>query len=160
MADIFDVVSDPNRRQLLTALREGGEVSVGELVERVGLSQPTVSKHLKVLRDHGLVVVREDGQHRYYRVEVAPFAVLEEWLTPFLLNGHGGQDATEQDPAASTVFAAWSGADAGSNLGRRVAEGQHQVRSAIQDASDAVQKALPPSVRKRIFGGPDGSRTP
>ncbi|MDQ1578812.1 MAG: ArsR family transcriptional regulator, arsenate/arsenite/antimonite-responsive transcriptional, partial [Microbacteriaceae bacterium] len=74
MADIFDVIADPTRRDLLQVLLErytasevdadvagAGEISVGEIVEKMGLSQPTVSKHLKVLRDHGLVHVREEG---------------------------------------------------------------------------------------------------
>ncbi|MDR9396171.1 metalloregulator ArsR/SmtB family transcription factor [Pontimonas sp.] len=81
MVDIFDVLADDTRRDILLLLRqreagatrsdEGalpGESSVGELVERLGLTQPTVSKHLKVLRDHQLVQVREDGQRRYYRL--------------------------------------------------------------------------------------------
>ncbi|MEO7348845.1 MAG: metalloregulator ArsR/SmtB family transcription factor, partial [Terrimesophilobacter sp.] len=92
MGDIFDVIADPNRRELLRVLLESqlehghshGEVSVGGLVDALGLTQPTVSKHLKVLRDSGLVVVREDGQHRYYRLEPAPLEALEDWLIPFL----------------------------------------------------------------------------
>ncbi len=76
MADIFDVVADPTRRDLLTALleryvspdSETGDISVGDLVDALGLSQPTVSKHLKVLRDHGLVSVREDGQQYFVLV--------------------------------------------------------------------------------------------
>jgi ArsR family transcriptional regulator, arsenate/arsenite/antimonite-responsive transcriptional repressor len=92
MADIFDVISDATRRELMLALLERyvsdesdtGEISVGDLVERLGLSQPTVSKHLKVLRDHGLVSVREDGQHRYYRLDSNPLEEVDDWLIPFL----------------------------------------------------------------------------
>ena len=76
MADIFDVLADGTRRELLTHLlrraesrSSGGEIAVSELVNELGISQPTVSKHLKVLRDHGLVAVREEGQHRYYRLD-------------------------------------------------------------------------------------------
>ena len=76
MADIFDVIADSTRRELLQHLLDAalaadassGELSVGELVERMDATQPTVSKHLKVLREHGLVTVRDEGQHRYYRV--------------------------------------------------------------------------------------------
>jgi ArsR family transcriptional regulator len=72
MADIFDVVADATRREMLQILLENqlrgtGELSVSELVARTGLTQPTVSKQLKVLREAGLVIVREEGQHRLYR---------------------------------------------------------------------------------------------
>jgi ArsR family transcriptional regulator, arsenate/arsenite/antimonite-responsive transcriptional repressor len=92
MADIFDVVADSTRRDILHILLErynqgtdaAGEMSVSDIVVRLGLSQPTVSKHLKVLREAGLVVVREVGQHRYYRLDHAPLEVIEDWLIPFL----------------------------------------------------------------------------
>lgn len=93
MADLFDVLADPTRREILQLLRqreaassrsdEGalpGESSVGELVERLGITQPTVSKHLKVLRDHHVVEVREDGQHRYYRLSSGPLAEVRRFL--------------------------------------------------------------------------------
>lgn len=158
MADIFDVVADPTRRDLLQALLEqrtshlsvSGEISVGELVERLGLSQPTVSKHLKVLRDHGLVSVREDGQHRYYRLDAAPLEALEAWLVPFVAIDPL-EDELLVDDGGSAVFAAWSGADVGENLGRKLAEGQHQALNVIHDASDAVQKRLPTILRRRPF---------
>lgn len=160
MADIFDVIADATRRDLLQALREqyetgSGEISVGVLVERLGLSQPTVSKHLRVLRDHGLVSVREDGQHRYYRLDAAPLDSIEDWLVPFLASdtSEGGSAA-----AASTVFSAWSGADVGDTIGRRIAEGSHQARTVIHDATDlmhdasgAVVDKLPTAVRRRLF---------
>ncbi len=79
MADIFDVLSDPTRRELLARLLAAGpegELSVGVLVEQTGLSQPTVSKHLRVLRDQGLVTVREEAQHRFYRLEPEPLLVV------------------------------------------------------------------------------------
>ena len=60
----------------------GESRSVSELVTELGISQPTVSKHLKVLRDHGLVAVREEGQHRYYRLDPAPLGELATWLAP------------------------------------------------------------------------------
>ena len=70
MADIFDVIADGTRRDILQLLRErdaSGEhgTSVSQIVTRLGVSQPTVSKHLKVLREAELVSVREEGQHRY-----------------------------------------------------------------------------------------------
>ena len=151
MADIFDVVSDPTRRELMLALLEKGETSVGELVERLGLSQPTVSKHLKVLRDHELVSVREDGQHRYYRLDAAPLEAVEDFLEQFHVEV---EDEPRIDDGGSAVFAAWSGADVGETIGRRVAEGTHQARSAIQDASDKVARRLPTQFRRRLFRRP------
>lgn len=92
MADIFDVVADTTRRDILAVLLDRetsapgskGEISVSEIVSTLGLSQPTVSKHLKVLREAGLVGVREEGQHRYYRLDRGPLEVLEDWLIPFV----------------------------------------------------------------------------
>lgn len=93
MADIFDVIADSTRRDILHLLHERGQgtssaprvdVSVSEIVSALGLSQPTVSKHLKVLREANLVLVREDGQHRFYRVSTAPLEAIEDWLMPFL----------------------------------------------------------------------------
>jgi DNA-binding transcriptional ArsR family regulator len=157
MADIFDVISDATRRELLHALLEryvspgphGGEISVGDLVERLDLSQPTVSKHLKVLRDHDLVSVREDGQHRYYRLETGPLEEIEDWLIPFLSADF--DDDLPIDDGGSAVFAAWSGADVGETIGRRVAEGTHTARTVIQDASEKVVQHLPKPFRRRPF---------
>jgi ArsR family transcriptional regulator len=91
VADLFDVIADPTRRELLRALLErteapegSGEASVGQLVAELGLSQPTVSKHLKTLREFRVVTVREQGQHRYYRLEPASLDPVAEWLGPFL----------------------------------------------------------------------------
>ena len=128
-----------------------GEISVGDLVDRLGLSQPTVSKHLKVLRDHGLVRVREDGQHRYYRLDPGPLEELEDWLTPFLEPALDDDDDIRIDDGGSAVFAAWSGADVGSTIGRRVAEGTHQARSVLQDASERVARTLPAPLRRGPF---------
>jgi DNA-binding transcriptional ArsR family regulator len=78
----IDVLAEPNRRLLLDALREG-EQPVGALVDRVGLTQPSVSKHLRVLREAGLVDVRPDGQRRVYRLRVEPLMELDAWLEPY-----------------------------------------------------------------------------
>lgn len=82
MAYAFAAVAEPSRREILDLLREGTR-SVGEIVERTGLSQPGVSKHLRVLRDHGLVRVRRDAQRRLYDLEPAPLAELDAWLEPY-----------------------------------------------------------------------------
>jgi DNA-binding transcriptional ArsR family regulator len=90
MADLFDVIADPTRRELLRALLQraeiegSGEVSVGELVAQLSLSQPTVSKHLKTLRDFSLVTVREQGQHRYYKLDATKLEPVAEWLGAFM----------------------------------------------------------------------------
>src|SRR5688572_25116978 len=80
--DVFTVISDGTRRQLLDALREGDR-SVGELVEALGVSQPTVSKHLKVLREAGLATMRAEGQRRYYSVSPEPLDHAARWLAAF-----------------------------------------------------------------------------
>lgn len=82
MDDIFTVLAEPIRREILVRLRNvaPGDLSVGDLVAAVGQSQPTVSKHLKVLRETGLVAVREDGQHRFYRLNPEPLASVEGWV--------------------------------------------------------------------------------
>src|SRR5215211_162057 len=78
----FAVLAEPSRRTILDVLR-GGERPVGELVEHLGLSQPAVSKHLRVLREAGLVEVRSDAQRRLYRIRPEPLAEIDEWLEPF-----------------------------------------------------------------------------
>ena len=82
MATTFDVLAEPTRRRILDLLREG-ERPVGELVERLSVSQPGVSKHLRVLRKAGLVEVRHDAQRRLYRVRPEPLAEIDEWLAPY-----------------------------------------------------------------------------
>lgn len=82
MLTTFDVLADPTRRRLLGELRRG-ETSVGALAERTALSQPTVSKQLKVLRDTGWVSVRRDAQWRFYSLDRAGLRQLDAWLEPF-----------------------------------------------------------------------------
>ena len=140
MADIFDVVADPTRRDILgvildreTSVPEShGEISVGEIVTALGVSQPTVSKHLKVLRESGLVAVREEGQHRYYRLDRAPLERLEDWLIPFV--------STDAAADAATLAGADAGAEEGLNeeqrafasaLGKAFADTAHQVTAVV-----------------------------
>jgi DNA-binding transcriptional ArsR family regulator len=78
----FEAIAEPNRRHLLELLRHG-ERPAGDLVEATGLSQPGVSKHLRQLREAGLVSVRADGQRRLYRLEAAQLAALDSWLQQF-----------------------------------------------------------------------------
>jgi len=81
-SDVFNAVAEARRRELLDELR-AGEATVGDLVERVGLPQPQVSKHLKVLRDVDLVRCRTVGRHRLYRLNGAALAPLQRWLRAF-----------------------------------------------------------------------------
>jgi DNA-binding transcriptional ArsR family regulator len=94
-ATTFDAVSEPMRRRILELLRDG-ERGVGELVERLGLSQPGVSKHLRVLREAGLVHVRPDGRRRWYGLRAEPLAELDEWLAPYRELWGGRLDALER----------------------------------------------------------------
>ena len=79
VTDIFAVIADRTRRDILDTLRTGDK-AVGELVEALDASQPTVSKHLKVLRDAGLVTTRAQGQKRYYALRLEPLDGVSEWL--------------------------------------------------------------------------------
>jgi DNA-binding transcriptional ArsR family regulator len=95
MVGVFEVLAEPNRRRILDAIRDE-ELPVGELVERLGLSQPAVSKHLRVLRDAGLVTVRTDAQRRCYRLRPEPLAELEQWLAPYRRHWPTHLDRLEQ----------------------------------------------------------------
>jgi DNA-binding transcriptional ArsR family regulator len=94
MATTFEVLAEPRRREILDLLR-GGERPVGELVDALELSQPAVSKHLKVLRDAGLVEVRQDAQRRWYRLRPAPLVEIDAWLEPYRDLWRGRLDALE-----------------------------------------------------------------
>ena len=78
----FEVLAEPNRRQILDLLRDE-ERPVGELVRKLALSQPAVSKHLRVLREAGMVEVRGDAQRRLYRVRAEPLRAVDGWLAPY-----------------------------------------------------------------------------
>jgi DNA-binding transcriptional ArsR family regulator len=82
MASTFEVLAEPTRRRILDLLRDG-ERSVGELVDRLTLSQPGVSKHLRVLRDAGLVEVRVEAQRRWYGLRPEPLTEVDAWLEPY-----------------------------------------------------------------------------
>jgi DNA-binding transcriptional ArsR family regulator len=95
MPPVFEVLAESNRRRILDLLREQ-ERPVGELVSALAVSQPAVSKHLRVLRDAGLVEVRADAQRRLYRVRAEPLRELEDWLAPYRLMWPSTLDALEQ----------------------------------------------------------------
>jgi DNA-binding transcriptional ArsR family regulator len=91
----FDVLAEAHRRSILDLLRDS-ECSVGELVDVLGVSQPAVSKHLRVLREAGLVTARSDAQRRLYRLCPEPLRVIDEWLAPYRRLWSASLDALER----------------------------------------------------------------
>lgn len=89
----FEVVADTTRRRLLDVLLLAPH-PVGELAAATGLSQPSASRHLRILREAGLVTCRAVGRHRVYEVRPQGFAELADWLTPYVLLLQGRSDAT------------------------------------------------------------------
>ncbi len=81
-ADVFNAVAEPRRRDILDALT-GRERAVNDLVELLGLAQPQVSKHLRVLREVGVVDVREDGRQRWYRVNALALKPIHDWVSNY-----------------------------------------------------------------------------
>jgi ArsR family transcriptional regulator len=142
MADIFDVVADETRREMLQILLENsvaglGEMSVSELVARTGLSQPTVSKQLKVLRESGLVGVREEGQHRLYHLDPTPLEELEDWAIPFLSVSFPGGNAVNNERLLNAEVT-----NAASTVGSAAASTVFQVTQAWGDLSSTTRHAV------------------
>jgi DNA-binding transcriptional ArsR family regulator len=81
-SDAFNAVAEPRRRQILDVIA-AGELSVTDLVRRIGVAQPLVSKHLRVLRETGLVVVRDDGRQRLYRLNGPALKPVYDWVRDF-----------------------------------------------------------------------------
>ncbi|MBO1267633.1 ArsR/SmtB family transcription factor [Arthrobacter cavernae] len=123
--DVFAVIAEATRRDILVSLRSGDK-AVGELVEELAASQPTISKHLKVLREADLVSMRAQGQKRYYALNAKPLAGIASWLETFdvgpaasavvpavapaeteteTVHGRPAGDAAKAQPAASAVTA-------------------------------------------------------
>jgi len=148
MPDIFGVIADATRRDILQVLLEkyeqNAEISVSEIVAHLELSQPTVSKHLKVLRDAELVTVREEGQHRFYSLDPEPLEMVEDFVIAFLSSGfetevtveYVGEDGQVlEDPEAQGV----PGAEvlpeevtaAAGNIGRAVATAENRVKELV-----------------------------
>ena len=98
----FQVLAEPSRRQILDLLR-GQERPVGELVDRLKLSQPAVSKHLRVLREAGLVSARVDAQRRHYRLNAAPLLEIDRWIAPYRALWTQKLDALEVHLARETT---------------------------------------------------------
>jgi len=82
-ADVFNAIAEPRRRQVIGVLADGREYAVGEVVLRMRMSQPAVSKHLGVLRKVGVVSVIRRGQHRMYRLNAAKLRPVHDWVKTF-----------------------------------------------------------------------------
>src|SRR5579863_5305984 len=109
MESVFEIIAEPNRRAILSLLLST-EQSVGEIEQQLRMSQPTVSKHLRVLRDAGFVESTVDAQRRLYRLKPEPLQELDDWLAPFRRFWSAHVDALERhldrmgdytDPSAS-----------------------------------------------------------
>jgi len=103
---VFDIIAEPNRRAILSLLVTN-EQSVGEIERQLGMAQPTVSKHLRVLRDAGFVEATVDAQRRLYRLRPEPLRELDAWLAPFRQFWSAHIDALERhldrmDPSTAT----------------------------------------------------------
>ena len=134
MTDIFDVIADGTRRDILRLLlsesAEGdGGTSVTQIVSRLGISQPTVSKHLKVLREASLVTVREEGQRRFYSLSVGPLEEVDDWLVPFLVDAYG-EGAPDIDFSLQPLPD--GAAHAAEVVGRAAASAKHVVTTALK----------------------------
>jgi len=178
MADIYEAIADPNRRHMLDALLKSkltggeGEMTVSELVEHTQMGQPTVSKHLKVLREANLVTSREEGQKRFYSVTPDALEEVEDWVVPFLsldfevnaeeiLSERLG-DAGEQlgqwltkgagwlkDKVGDRVQVDFDPKQAGKDLGRRLAEGKSEAEKQAKDL-EAKAKSKVEEVSKEV----------
>lgn len=81
--DVFNAVAEPRRRQIIGLLNDGREWAVNDVVARISLAQPAVSKHLGVLRKVGVVTVVKRGQHRLYRLEAAQLKPIHDWVKTY-----------------------------------------------------------------------------
>jgi DNA-binding transcriptional ArsR family regulator len=102
MSVIFDVLVEENRRRILELVRERPR-AVGELVRELGLTQPGTSKHLRVMRQAGLLEVRPDGQRRIYELRAEPLAELDAWLEPYRVLWSASLDALELNLDTNTT---------------------------------------------------------
>jgi DNA-binding transcriptional ArsR family regulator len=95
MESVFEIVAEPNRRAILTLLL-ASQLSVGEIERQLQMPQPTVSKHLRVLREAGFVEATVDAQRRLYRLRPEPLQQLDAWLAPFRTFWSAHNDALER----------------------------------------------------------------
>lgn len=142
------VLADDTRRQILTALRTGGsELSVSDLVERLVVSQPTVSKHLRVLREAGLVDLRQEGQHRFYHLVPGSLDEAAAWLADFVVLPADHEEPLEVSDSSINRFGARLGSSAAAVAGLG-----DQVGHLYESASAQITERVVEPIRKRIDG--------
>jgi DNA-binding transcriptional ArsR family regulator len=141
--DVFAVIAESTRREILLSLRSGDK-AVGELVEELAASQPTISKHLKVLREAQLVSMRAQGQKRYYALNRKPLEGIASWLE-ILEVGAGASPVAAAPGAPAPVHAAAAEtgqAHAPSAPARRAAAAHHEAATAGAVAAEAVSAGV------------------
>jgi ArsR family transcriptional regulator, arsenate/arsenite/antimonite-responsive transcriptional repressor len=155
MADIFEAIADPTRRQLLETILASnlvggsGELTVSELVEKTGIGQPTVSKHLKTLREVNLVAVREDGQKRFYSITAEPLEEIEDWMINFLSLDF---DAEAEDETELSHTLSVAGERLGSWITERGGWLQDQLKTRLKDVDvDINVSDLGKRLGRKIF---------
>ncbi|WP_247041068.1 ArsR/SmtB family transcription factor [Arthrobacter rhizosphaerae] len=153
--DVFAVIAEATRRDILVSLR-AGDKAVGELVQELEASQPTISKHLKVLREADLVTMRAQGQKRYYTLNPQPLIGIANWLETFDV---GHSTAAGMSPAAEgAAVSETEGLPAAQRPGSAEAGLAAAVSSEAQSVSPrSAQGQLSPAVAIPVGVGPDGT---
>ncbi len=134
--DVFAVIAEATRRDILVSLRKGDK-AVGELVQELAASQPTISKHLKVLREADLVSMRAQGQKRYYALNPKPLAGIASWLETFDV-GSAGTESAGKDSAGKDGARKDSPAASQTGLAAAAADHAHPAGAAAEQAAAAL----------------------
>ncbi|YCH07557.1 metalloregulator ArsR/SmtB family transcription factor [Arthrobacter sp. alpha11c] len=143
--DVFAVIAEATRRDILVSLRSGDK-AVGELVEELAASQPTISKHLKVLREADLVSMRAQGQKRYYALNPKPLAGVATWLETFDVGPSAAPAVGPSVEAApQTVASAEAASVVEPTVPDLVATRADAVSKAVKVHSDAMPVSLDPA---------------
>lgn len=151
--DVFAVIAEATRRDILVSLR-AGDKAVGELVQELEASQPTISKHLKVLREADLVTMRAQGQKRYYALNPQPLIGIANWLETFDVGrstAAGMSPAAEASSEAETMPASQRPGTAEAGLAAAVSSEGESV------SPRSLQGQLSPAVAIPVAVGPDGT---
>lgn len=185
MSDIFSAIADPTRRQILEALANKSPLSVSELVAITGEPQPTVSKHLKTLRDLGLVSIETAGQSRLYSLDAAPLSQVAGWLANIAGSAEAaglearlaevGEQVGQQVGNWLAAGSTWLGERIaekvdidedpkrlGRELGRKLADAKAQAEKAAKDAEKVARAKIDTTladVKSRFKGDHEGPQT-
>ena len=168
MSDIFTAIADPTRRQILDALATKDDLSVGELVAITKQGQPAVSKHLKTLRDAGLVTVKTVGQNRLYSIDSLALKPVAEWVLKHAAAKVEAEAAERAEDVAEKI-GGWLAAGAdwigekvaeqtkirdskqlGRDLGRKLAEARAEADKSIKSKTGKDVEQLIDDVKKRV----------